>query len=330
MIGKALKRIAKDWFLAGMILAVVLATLFPQVGATGGTIRADILSNWGICAIFFLHGLGLSTERMWAGMSRWQLHIAVQIMTFIIFPLFWLAIKVLLGSMLPPALLLGLFYLCAVPSTIASSVALTAVAKGNVPAAVCNATLSNILGVFLTPLLTSLVIQSGGQGGIPVGHAILEIAKLLLLPFLVGQAARPLFGRWFDRHRKVFAPFDKCVILLLVFGAFCDSVKSGLGTNYGIETIILAFFGAAVLLGLALLTTTYGSTWLGFDIEDRIVAVMCGSKKSLAGGIPMAKLLFAGNPVLGMIVLPLMFYHQLQLFVCSLIAERYARRKNYC
>jgi len=326
MVGKMLKRIAKDWFLTGMIAAVVLATLFPQIGATGGTIRADILSDWSIYAIFFLHGLGLSTERMWAGMSRWKLHIAVQIMTYAIFPLFWLALRAFFGNVLPQALLLGLFWLCIVPSTIASSVVLTALAKGNVPAAVCNATLSNVLGVFLTPLLASFVIQGSGGQSIPVGHAILEIAKLLLLPFLVGQAARPFLGRWFDKNRKTFAPFDKCVILFLVFSAFCDSVKSGLWTNYGMETIILALVGTGALLTLALLTTTCGSTWLGFDMEDRIVAVMCGSKKGLAGGIPMAKLLFAGNPMLGMIVLPLIFYHQLQLFVCSVIAERYARR----
>jgi len=224
MIGKALKRIAKDWFLAGMILAVVLATLFPEVGAAGGTIRADILSDWGICAIFFLHGLGLSTERMWAGMSRWKLHVVVQLMTFAVFPLFWVALNALFGNMLPKPLMLGFFYLCAVPSTISSSVALTGVAKGNVPGAIFNATLSSLLGVFLTPFLASLVVHSS-QGGIPLGHAILEIAKLLLLPFLIGQALRPLLGRWFEKHRKTINPFDKCVILLLVFSSFCDSVK---------------------------------------------------------------------------------------------------------
>jgi len=324
MIAKALKRITKDWFLAGMILAVVLATLFPEVGSTGGLIHADKLSDWGIFAIFFLHGLGLSTERMWTGMSRWKLHVVVQLMTFVVFPLFWVVLNLIFGNMLPKPLMLGFFYLCAVPSTISSSVALTGVAKGNVPGAIFNATLSSLIGVFATPFLASLVVQ-GGQGSIPLGHAIVEIAELLLLPFVIGQALRPILGRWFEKHRKTINPFDKCVILLLVFSSFCDSVKSGLWTNYGAETLVVALIGAAVILTLALLTTTNTTKWLGFDRGDHIAAVMCGSKKSLAGGVPMAKLLFVGNPAIGLIVLPLMFYHQLQLFVCSILAERYAK-----
>lgn len=325
MIGKALKRLTKDWFLVGMISAVILATLFPQVGMTGGAIHADILSDWGIFAVFLLHGLGLSTERMWAGMSRWKLHVAVQLMTFAMFPLLWLGINALFGRMLPPALLLGFYYLCALPSTISSSVAMTGIAKGNVPAAIFNATLSSLLGVFLTPLLVSL-ITSGGSGGPSLGGAILKISTLLLLPFVIGQALRPMLGAWFDRHKKTINPFDKCVILLLVFSSFCDSVKSGLWTEYGIITLAFAFVGAAAILTVVLLCTTRIAIWLGFDMEDRITAVMCGSKKTLASGVPMAKMLFGADPGLGLIVLPIMFYHQLQLFACSILAERYARR----
>jgi sodium/bile acid cotransporter 7 len=326
MIAKALKRMSKDWFLAGMISAVVLATLFPQVGMTGGTIHADQLADWGIFSVFLLHGLGLSTERMWAGMSRWKLHLSVQLMTFVMFPLLWLGINALFGKMLAPALLLGFYYLCALPSTISSSVAMTGIAKGNVPGAIFNATLSSLLGVFLTPLLISFVTGSSGDTGISLGQAILKISMLLLLPFLIGQALRPMMGKWFDKHKKTINPFDKCVILLLVYSSFCDSVKSGLWTDYGMGTLGAAFVGAAVILTVVLFCTTRIAIWMGFDMEDRITAVMCGSKKTLASGVPMAKMLFGTHPGLGLIVLPIMFYHQLQLFACSILAERYARR----
>ena len=325
MIGKALRRMTRDWFLAGMISSVVLATLFPDFGMTGGTIHADVLSNWGIFSIFFLHGLGLSTERMWAGMTRWKLHLTVQIMTFVMFPLLWIGLNALFGRMTPPTLLLGFYYLCALPSTISSSVAMTAIARGNVPGAIFNATLSSLLGVFLTPLLVSFVANSAGEG-IPLGSAIVNIATLLLLPFLIGQVLRPLFGRWFDRYKKTIGSFDKCVILMLVFSAFCDSVHSGLWTNYGFGTLGMAFLGAALILALVLTATTHIAILLGFNMEDRITAVMCGSKKTLASGVPMAKMLFGAHPGLGLIVLPIMFYHQLQLFACSILAERYARR----
>ena len=325
MIGKALQRMSKDWFLAGMISAVLLATLFPEIGMTGGTIHADALSDWGIFSVFFLHGLGLSTERMWAGMSRWKLHLAVQLMTFAMFPLLWVGLNAAFGRWLPPALLLGFYYLCALPSTISSSVAMTGIAKGNVPGAIFNATLSSLLGVFLTPLLISFVTGSGSEG-ISLGNAIVKIATLLLLPFLIGQALRPLIGRWFDKHKKTINPFDKCVILMLVYSSFCDSVKSGLWTDYGIGTLALTLFGAAAILVFVLMATTQIAIWLGFNMEDRITAVMCGSKKTLASGVPMAKMLFGAHPSIGLIVLPIMFYHQLQLFACSILAERYARR----
>ncbi|WP_243366480.1 bile acid:sodium symporter family protein [Fundidesulfovibrio soli] len=325
MIGKALRKMAKDWFLVGMISAVVLATLFPWIGKTGGAIHADKLADWGICSVFLLHGLGLSTEKMWAGMSRWKLHLTVQLMTFAMFPLLWLALDAAFGTLLPPALLLGFFYLCALPSTISSSVAMTGIAKGNVPGAIFNATLSSLLGVFLTPLLISFVTGASGEG-IPLGQAIVKIATLLLLPFMVGQGLRPFLGTWFDKHKKTINPFDKCVILLLVFSSFCDSVVSGLWTDYGVGTLGFAFAGAALILAVVLTCTTFIASRLGFCTEDRITAVMCGSKKTLASGVPMAKMLFGAHPALGLIVLPIMFYHQLQLFACSILADRYARR----
>lgn len=324
MVARILTRMSKDWFLAGMISAVALATLYPDAGRTGGTIHADKLSDYGIFAVFFFHGLGLSTEQMWAGVSRWKLHVVVQAFTFGLFPLLWLGLNAAVGGRIPEGLMLGFFYLCALPSTISSSVAMTAIAKGNVPAAIFNATLSSLLGVFLTPLLVSLVAGSGG-GTLSLGEAIVKIAGLLLLPFVAGQALRPLAGRWFARYKRYINSFDKLVILMLVYASFCDSVRSGLWTNYGLGLLGLTVGVTALILAVVLFMSTRVGKLLGFDREDRITAVMCGSKKTLASGVPMAKLLFGAHPALGMIVLPIMFYHQLQLFACSIVAERYAR-----
>ncbi len=324
MISRILTRMSKDWFLAGMLSAVALATLFPEVGRTGGTIHADQLSDYGIFAVFFFHGLGLSTEQMWSGMSRWKLHLVVQLLTFGLFPLLWLGLNATLGGLIPQGLMLGFFYLCALPSTISSSVAMTAIAKGNVPGAIFNATLSSLLGVFLTPFFISLVTSGTGEA-LSLGNAIFKIACLLLLPFVIGQAVRPLLGKWFARYKRYINSFDKCVILMLVYASFCDSVRSGLWTNYGLGLLALTVAVTSVILVSVLFLSSRAAKALGFDREDRITTVMCGSKKTLASGVPMAKLLFGAHPALGMIVLPIMFYHQLQLFACSIVAERYAR-----
>lgn len=327
MLSKIMRRAVADWFLVGMITAVVLASFFPDVGRTGGTIHADKLSDYGIFSIFLFHGLGLSTESMRRGMARWQLHLTVQTTTFVVFPLLFFVFKALFSGLVPEDLMMGFLYLCALPSTISSSVAMTAVGRGNVPAAIFNATLSGMLGIFLTPLIVSLVMSTEGAH-LPLGKAILNIATLLLLPFVLGQLLRPLFGKFFSRHKKMINNSDKAVILLLVYSSFCDSVKSGLWTNYGFKTILITILGAAVILATILCLNVFVARRLGFNKEDEVTAVMCGSKKTLASGVPMAKLLFPGNPILGLIVLPIMFYHQLQLFTCAIVAERYAKRPH--
>jgi len=320
-----LRRLYRDWFLGGMIAAVILATLLPQFGRSGGVLHADVLCDIGIFLIFFLHGIGLSTQSLKAGMLRWRLHLLVQLFTFVVFPLLWLGGRLLFGGWLPSDLLLGFLYLCALPSTISSSVAMTAMARGNVPAAIFNATLSSLLGIVLTPLLLALL--AGTQGGnLSLLDAVLDIARLLLLPFAIGQALRPLCGDWFARRKRYTSLLDRCVILLLVYASFCDSVEAGLWTRYGFDTLALTLLGSALILALVLWLTQHLARRCGFNTEDEITAVFCGSKKTLASGVPMAKLLFGAHPALGVIVLPIMFYHPLQLFVCSVLAERYAAR----
>lgn len=323
---RLVKRLVRDWFLVGMILAVVLAALFPDFGRTGGTLHADVVANVGIFLVFLLYGLGLPLANLKAGVMKWRLHVVVQAFTFGVFPLLWLLLNLVAGRWLPPDLMLGFLYLCAVPSTISSSVAMTGLARGNVAAAIFNASLSSLLGVVLTPLLVSLLATTTGQS-LPLGDAILKLAGLLLLPLVIGQLLRPVLGSWFARYRRYTNMFDRVFILVLVYASFCDSVKSGLFTNHGGGVIAVTLGGAALILAVVLTLSTTVTRWLGFDKEDEIAAVFCGSKKTLASGVPMARLIFGAHPALGLIVLPLMFYHQLQLLVCSVLAERYASRE---
>jgi sodium/bile acid cotransporter 7 len=322
---RSLRRLVRDRFLLGMISAVVLATLAPGVGRSGGPLHGDALADAGIFAIFLLHGAELSMERIQAGLSRWKLHLFVQAFTFCIFPLLWTGFRAIAWRAVPPDLMLGFFYLSALPSTISSSVAMTAVARGNVPAAIFNASLSSVLGVFLTPLLVSLVVAGTGEP-VAVGEAMRKIAALLALPLVLGQALRPLLGAFLDRHRGGRSGFDRAVVLLIVYVSFCDSVAAGLWSEHGARTIAITVAGAAAFLAAVLALTRRAAGWLRFEKEDEIAAVFCGSKKTLGGGVAMAKVLFGAHPAIGVIVLPIMFYHQLQLVVCSILAERYASR----
>jgi sodium/bile acid cotransporter 7 len=223
--------------------------------------------------------------------------------------------------------MLGFLYLCALPSTISSSVALTGSAGGNVPAAILNASLSSVLGIFLTPLLVSFVVGNGA-GGIDLGSTLLDLCAMLLLPLVLGQLLRPLLGKFFARHKRYTNIADKLVILLLVYSAFCNSMVSGMWQQQGNSVILTALLGSAILLAIILWMTTRTARALKFSPADEIAAVFCASKKSLAAGAPMAALIFSANPGLGLILLPIMIYHPLQLIVCSVMAEGYANRNR--
>jgi sodium/bile acid cotransporter 7 len=321
------KKKVLDWFLLGMIAATLLAWLFPDPGARGGALHPELLNKLGVALIFFLHGLLLSFAALRAGTLLWRLHLVVQLSTFGLCPLIGVATIALLDGALEPSLTLGIFYLCALPSTVSSSVAMTAAARGNVPAAVFNATLSSVLGVFLTPLWVGLVMGASGAS-LPLGRVVLDLALWLMLPLALGQAARPMLGAFAARHKPKINVVDRLTILLLVYTSFCDSVKSGVWLGSGAGALLATALYAVLLLVVLLVTVNAVCKVLGFSTEDRIAAVFCGSKKTLASGVPMARLMFAGHPGLSLILLPIMIYHPLQLVVCGWLANRHAARAS--
>ena len=326
---RGMAKLKVDWFLVGIGAAMALAWVIPGPGSDGGWLHPELVTKLGVALIFLLHGLGLSFANLRAGASRGRLHLVVQASTFVVFPLLSLAVVVVAGGSIAPDLRLGFFYLGALPSTVSSSVAMTAAARGNVAAAIFNATLSSLLGVFLTPLLIGwMMAESGRTGGnpLPLGKVILDLLLWLVLPLLVGQGLRPWLGGWAARHKRWTSKVDRGTILLLVYTSFCDSVQRGVWTEQGLGVVVATLIGAGAMLGLMLVGVNLACRWLGFSVEDRIAAVFCGSKKTLASGVPMAHLIFGSSPALGVILLPIMVYHPLQLVVCGVLASRWARR----
>ena len=315
-----------DWFLVGMCLAVALAWLLPGPGAKGGSLHPELVNKLGVSLIFFVHGLTLSFAALGAGARNWRLHVLVQSCTFVLCPLLGLLLLASIGRHLSSDLRTGLFFLCALPSTVSSSVALTATAKGNVPAAVFNATLSSLLGVVLTPLWLSLVLGAAGQA-LPIASVILDLLEWLVLPLFIGQLLRPLLGAFATRHKARISVLDRLTILLLVYTSFCDSVKDGVWHANG-SALLVSAVASVGILGATMLIVWQLSRALDFALSDRIVALFCGSKKTLASGVPMARLIFGAHPGLGIILLPLMLYHPLQLVVGGWLAGRFAHRAN--
>lgn len=314
-----------DGFTLALFATVALAALLPCEGRVA--VAFDHLTVAGIAVLFFLHGARLPREAILAGLTNWKLHLLVLACTFALFPLLGLALKPLATAVAAPALYPGLLYLCCLPSTVQSSIAFTAIARGNVPAAVCAASLSNLAGVFVTPLLVALLLTTRGEGTSPL-RAIGDIVLQLLVPFLAGHLLRPWIGTAIERWRGVLSYTDRGTVLLVVYVAFSASVVEGLWHLVPPLALLGLLAVVVLLLAIVLATTTVLSRRLGFSRADEIAVVFCGSKKSLASGVPMAKILFAGNPALGMLVLPVMLFHQVQLMACAILAQRYARRSG--
>ena len=316
-----------DWFLTGMGLAIILAALLPAPGAGGGILHPELLTKAGIALVFFLNGAGLSFAALKDGVMRWRLHLIIQAATFLLFPAIGTVFLLLAGRWIAPDLRIGLFYLCALPSTISSSVAMTSAARGNVPVAVFNASISSILGIFITPLWMSLLLKTSGQH-LDVVHTFIDLTLWLLVPLIVGQALRRWIGAWLARHKKLTHIADRGTILLLVYTSFCDSFAKHIWGGTGLTTLALVIAATLGLFFLVLNLLWALCDRFGIAPPFRSAVVFCGTKKGLAAGVPMAHILFAGNPGLGLILLPIMIYHPLQLLICTPLANRWAKESE--
>ncbi|TWF51917.1 bile acid:sodium symporter family protein [Neorhizobium alkalisoli] len=319
-----MSRFMPDRFTIMLVCTVILASILPIHGVWAGYF--GIATNIAIGALFFLHGARLSRDVVIAGVLHWRLHLTILLTTFALFPLLGLAAGFIPESILPAPLYMGILFLTVLPSTVQSSIAFTSMAGGNVPAAICSASGSNLFGIVLTPLLAGLMMSANGSTGISL-DAVQTIVLQLLAPFVAGQILQPWIGDWIRARKKLLMPVDRGSILMVVYGAFSEAVIEGLWHTFSLTDIAAVIVVDIVLLALVLIITMYGSRALGFSKEDEITITFCGSKKSLASGVPIANAIFAGQSVsIGAIVLPIMLFHQIQLMTCAVIAQKYAER----
>ena len=304
------------------ILAMVVASSISPV--RGQAASAFAILTWAaIALLFFLHGARLSREAVVAALTHWRLQLTILAATFVLFPLMGEAVTRLPASVLPTSLTAGVLFLCCLPSTVQSSIAFTSIARGNVAAAVCAASASSLIGIVLTPALGAALLSAHGTG-ISI-TSVRDVALQLLAPFVAGQLARPWILGWLTKRGRLVGLVDRGSILLVVYGAFSAAVVQGIWKEVSPREIAILIAICVAILALALLATAAASRGLGFSKEDEIAVVFAGSKKSLAAGVPMASILFPAASV-GVFVLPLMIFHQIQLMACALIARRYATR----
>ncbi len=313
------RRFIPDPFLIYLVLSVLAATFFPARGVFAGIV--GWLATITVVLLFFFHGAKLARDQILSGLVAWKLHLVILVSTFLLFPLIGLLGSRMLPGIMPAALWTGVIFVCALPSTVQSAIAFVSIARGNVPAAIASASASQMLGIVVTPILMGLLVGTHGQGNGLAG--IGKVALQIFVPFVAGHLLRPWIGGVVGRRKALIAVTDRSTILIAVYSAFSAAVIEGLWGRLPAASFAVLFVVDAALLAIGLLSTWTLGKWLGFNREDRIAIQFCGTKKSLVQGVPMARVLFPG-PAAGVILLPLMLFHQMQLMACALIAKRYA------
>ena len=318
--------IGLDGFVVAVVIAIFLAWLVPGTGAKEGPLTLRTAAHYGISVVFFFYGVGLSRAKFVANMGNFRLHVLIQLTTFLVFPLIGLGLYSLFASDADRDLWLGVFFLTALPSTVSTSVVMVSLARGNLPAAIFNASLSSVLGILITPIWMSLFLATS-NGDFNLLGSMIDLTFVVILPIGLGMLFNPTkFGHWIAKKRRLVNYFDQSVVLLIVHTSFCDSFAHQVFAD-----CTFAKLAALCAFLLLLFFTMYGLILLAcrmlkFNREDSITALFCGSKKSLMHGVTMSKVLFRGNAAVGMIVLPLMLYHALQLIIAGVIARSIQKR----
>ncbi|MCF0058985.1 bile acid:sodium symporter family protein [Dyadobacter sp. CY356] len=314
-----------DGFLLALISMIGLAYVYPYPGMKSSPVPLGEIATYGVSVIFFFYGLRLSPEKLKAGLTNWRLHAMIHFSTFVLFPLLALAVRPLFKGSENELLWLSIFFLTTLPSTVSSSVVMVSIANGNIPAAIFNASISSLMGVFITPLWMGLVLDNAsGEYDLPgvVGKLSLQV----ILPVGLGILMNKSWGAFAEKYKSKIRYFDQFTILLIVYTSFCESFGEHLFSGFKMRDIVFLGIGMVALFFSIYLLLSFFSRILHFSREDEITAVFCGSKKSLIQGAVMSKVLFSGASYAGIMLLPIMLYHALQLIAASVLAQRMARK----
>ncbi|RNI30751.1 bile acid:sodium symporter [Rufibacter latericius] len=307
---------------------ILLAYAWPAIGAEDGPLPLEEITTWGVSLIFFFYGLRLSPTKLKAGLSDWRLHLVVQLSTFLLFPLLVYVAHLLWPGSEHQLLWLGVFYVAALPSTVSSSVVMVSIAGGNIPSAIFNASISSLIGVFMTPLWMGLYMSTSSTAEMNLGSIILKLMVQVLLPVTLGVLLHKRFGAFAEKQKSRLRLFDQTIILLIVYSSFCESFARQMFQGFSAGQLLLLGLAMVVLFFLVFGLIHVLSSFLGFSRENRITAIFCGSKKSLVHGTVMSKVIFPDVNIVGIVLLPLMLYHALQLIAASVLAQQMAQKEN--
>lgn len=314
-----------DKFVLAIIGVIVLSWFFPQWGSPESGVPLNLIASIGISLIFFFYGLKLSPQQMKTGLKNWKLHILVQLTTFLVFPLIIIASYPFFKTEHGQTIWLAFLFLAALPSTVSSSVVMVSIARGNIPAAIFNASISGLIGIVITPLWLGLFMHQTSID-FNLGEIYIKLVTEILLPVALGLLLQRFWGNYARKYSKYLTLFDKSVILLIIYKSFSQSFINKVFSSVDVVDLVLMLVAVIALFYLIFFFTNYLAKMLGFNLEDRITLQFCGTKKSLVHGSVFAKILFLNSASTGIMLLPIMLFHPIQILIISFIASKHGKR----
>lgn len=324
---KNIKRFLPDGFVSLIVGMIVLAYFVPGIGAPGDSVELVQIIHYAIMALFFFYGLRLKPKQLVNDLKNWRLHITIQLLTFLFFPLLVLVFYPFFRSGEYYTLWLSVFFLAALPSTVSSSVVMVSIARGNIPGAIFNASISGIIGILITPMWMSLFLSTTNSD-FNFSQTLIDLTVQIFIPVTVGLLLNRFWGAWATRNKRYLSMFDKTVILSIVYNSFSNSFLNGVFMSIPKWTLFL--LGTVVI---ALFFTVFEfagwlSKRLNFNREEQITVLFSGSKKSLVHGSVMASVLVGASPLGSIFLVPIMIYHAFQLFYVSMVARRFSKENR--
>jgi len=308
-------------FIFAIFTAIGVAYLFPQ-GIE--LLPLKTITDIGIGLIFFFYGLKLSPTEFKAGLINYKVHIVIHLTTFIIFPLLCLLCLLLFEEGLKSDLWIALFFLGALPSTVSSSVVMVALAKGNLPTAIFNASLSGLIGIVATPVWIGFILETTTDFDFLI--VLQKLFLQIIAPLTIGLFLQRFFGHLARKYGRQLSLFDKTTIILIIYSSFSNSFTSDMISSIEVNELLKMAGIVLILFFIVFFGLAYFSKLLGFNTEDKIAAQFCGTKKSLVHGSVMVRVLFGSSANSGLLLLPIMLYHSLQLIIVAWFAEKYRKR----
>lgn len=308
-------------FILSLFAAILFAYIFPSIPQY---FPIESLIDIGIALIFFFYGLKISPGDLKLGLLNYKAHILIQSTTFLIFPLVIFLLIPFFEGGTGSDIWLAIFFLGVLPSTVSSSVVMVAIAKGNLPTAIFNASISGLIGIIVTPLWLSLFLLNTGE--FAIAEIITKLVLQIVFPLMLGLLLQRFLSNIINTHHKKLGLFDKAVIVLIVYSSFSNSFNSKLFDSIPILDLLKLLIIVVAILFVIYWFTGYLCSLFNFNLQDTITVKFAGTKKSLVHGSVMAKIIFGGSATLGLILLPIMLYHILQLLIVSVFAEKYRKR----